>query len=494
QYWMVPLLMGMAGGIHQFRKNRKDFLTVCIFFLVTGALLAVYLNAPPTEPRERDYIYVGSFIAYCVWIGLGISAIGNIGATNKKFFYILPVVGLAVPAWMAWQNFDDHDRSDRTFQIDNARNLLQSCAPYSILFTGGDNDTFPLWYLQEVEGCRTDVRVMVLSYLNTDWYINQLRRQYYKSQAFKLSLSEKDYLQYGPNDVLYVQEAIKGGIDAKKYLDLLHDEHPALRKYSPNGEPYSIIPSRLLKLPAFSLDKPGLLVKDTSAHRNEVELSVKGSYLPKNALALVDLIISNEWTRPIYFNFTSQNQIDLNITPYLVQEGLVYRLMPVKNESNEVEADTDLMYKNLIANADYKNLLLSDIYLNTEDYQIRMVEPLRSAFNELAVGLVNEGKEKKALAVLDRAIQTLYPAHLKPSFSNLQAAEILLDLGQTTSAVNLSAAVFDSSYPEVESSLLKGEKVEQLPLFLLQQSSSLLARADRLEYASKLEGLRLVSN
>ena len=123
-----------------------------------------------------------------------------------------------------------------------------------------------------------------------------------------------------------------------------------------------------------------------------------------------------------------------------------------------------------------------------------MVEPLRSAFNELAVGLVNEGKEEKALAVLDRAIQSLYPAHLKPSFSNLQAAEILLDLGQTTSAVNLSAAVFDSSFPEVESSLLKGERVEQLPLFLLQQSSNLLARADRLEYASKLEGLRLVRN
>ena len=252
QYWMIPLILGLVGSCFQYYKNKKDFFAIAIFFFVTGAVLAFYLNSPPTEPRERDYIYVGSFIAYCVWIGLGVTAIGNLGAKNKKLLFALSLISLAVPAWMAWQNFDDHNRSGRTFQIDNARNLLQSCAPNSILFTGGDNDTFPLWYLQEVEGFRTDVRVMVLSYMNTDWYINQLRRPYYKSQAFKLSLSKKDYVQYGPNDVLYVHESIKEGIDAKKYLQLLHENHPALTMHSSNGEPYSILPSRVLKLPVLS--------------------------------------------------------------------------------------------------------------------------------------------------------------------------------------------------------------------------------------------------
>ena len=347
QYWMIPLILGLVGSSFQYYKNKKDFFAIAIFFLVTGALLAAYLNSPPTEPRERDYIYVGSFIAYCVWIGLGVSAIGNVGARYKKVLYALPIISLAIPAWMVWQNFDDHNRSGRTFQIDNARNLLQSCAPNSILFTGGDNDTFPLWYLQEVEGFRTDVRVMVLSYLNTDWYINQLRRPYYKSQAFKLSLSKKDYVQYGPNDVLYVQESIKEGIDAKKYLQLLHESHPALTMHSSTGEPYSILPSRLLKLPVFSSggSNQNRYVKNSPASTNEIALSVKGSYLPKNALALIDLVISNEWQRPVYFNFTSYNQIDLNIAPYLVQEGLVYRLMPYENQSKDVEPDTDLMYR-----------------------------------------------------------------------------------------------------------------------------------------------------
>ncbi|HTJ52783.1 MAG TPA: DUF2723 domain-containing protein, partial [Cyclobacteriaceae bacterium] len=204
QYWMIPLILGLCGGFYHYAKNRKGFFVVCIFFLITGAVLAFYLNSPPNEPRERDYIYVGSFIAYCVWIGLGIMAIGNICMRYEKILYLLPVISLAVPAWMAYQNFDDHNRSGRTFQMDNARNLLQSCAPNSLLFTGGDNDTFPLWYLQEVEGFRTDVRIMVLSYMNTDWYINQLRRPNYESQSFKLSLDKKDYLQYGPNDALYV--------------------------------------------------------------------------------------------------------------------------------------------------------------------------------------------------------------------------------------------------------------------------------------------------
>ena len=210
--------------------------------------------------------------------------------------------------------------------------------------------------------------------------------------------------------MLYVQESIKEGIDAKKYLQLLHENHPALTVHSSNGEPYSILPSRVLKLPVLSSRESmqNRFVKNLAVNFQEMALSVKGSFLPKNALALIDLVISNEWQRPVYFNFTSYNQIDLNIAPYLVQEGLVYRLMPYENQSKDVEADTELMYENLVTNANYENLLRSDIYFNNEDFQARMIEPLRSAFNELAVGLLNEGKEGEARAVLDRAVRTLY--------------------------------------------------------------------------------------
>ena len=383
QYWMIPLILGLAGSFYHFKRNPRDFFAVLIFFSVTGWLLASYLNSPPNEPRERDYIYVGSFIAFSIWIGMGVAALGSNLSRSKKLFPLIAVVVLAVPVWMAYQNFDDHDRSDRTFQMDNARNLLQSCAPNSILFTGGDNDTFPLWYLQEVEGVRTDVRIMVLSYMNTDWYINQLRRTYYNSPAFKLSLKEKDYLQYGPNDVIYIHESIKEGIDAKKYLQLLHEEHQALRMTSSIGEPYSILPSRLLIMPGDN-STSGVnrhVSNSGQSNSNSMVLSVTGNYLTKNSLAILDLLISNNWERPVYFNFTSYNQLDLNVSPYLVQEGLVYRLTPVENLSKDVEADTDVMFKNLMTNANYDNLLRNDIYLNHEDYHARMIEPLRSAFN-----------------------------------------------------------------------------------------------------------------
>jgi hypothetical protein len=492
QYWMIPLLLGFLGSFYQYYKSRKGFLTVCVFFLVTGALLAVYLNAPPNEPRERDYIYVGSFIAYCIWVGLGVIAIGNYGVKYKPILYVLPFISLSIPAWMAYQNFDDHNRSGRTFQIDNARHLLQSCAPNSILFTGGDNDTFPLWYLQEVEGFRTDVRVMVLSYFNTDWYVDQLRTKYYKSDAFKLSLTKKDYLQYGPNDVLYIQESIKEGIDAKKYLQLLHEEHPALRMYSSTGEPYSILPSRSLKLAVENSGASANIrpVKDSARNRvNDITLSVKGNYLTKNTLALIDLVVSNGWQRPVYFNFTSYNQIDLNLKSHLVQEGLVYRLSPFENKSKDVEPDTELMYKNLITNASYGNILRDDIYFNYEDYQARIVEPLRSAFNVLAIGLLSQGKESEAMAVLGQAVQLLYPGHLKPSFSNLQTAEILLSLGESTTADKLSSAVFDSSYLEVTEDLANNESATQLSLFLLQRSADLLSKSGHMEYAAKLDAL-----
>ena len=490
QYWMVPLLLVIAGGFFQYQKNRKDFLGILILFSVTGWLLAAYLNSPPNEPRERDYIYVGSFIACSVWIGLAV--IGWVGRLNSnKVSVIASLLALTVPAWMAYQNFDDHDRSGRTFQMDNARNLLQSCAPNSILFTGGDNDTFPLWYLQEVEGFRTDIRVMVLSYLNTDWYIEQLRRPYYNSPAFKLSLRAKDYLQYGINDVIYIQESIKQGIDAAKYLQLLRGEHPALQMISSAGEPYSILPSRSLMIPV-----NGTILETHFANRSrpnvtKMALTVKGNYITKNSLAILDILVSNHWERPIYFNFTSYNQVDLNIKPYLIQEGLVYRLVPSENSSKDVEPNTGLMYKNLVANASYENLARKDIYLNHEDYHARMIDPLRSSFNLLAAGLIYEGEEEKANDVMDKALRDLYPAHLKPSFSNLQTADLLLAMGRTVEAQKLSTDLFDWNFLQVKADIASNKSIGQIDIFLLRRSVEILARAGRPEYSSKLESLKL---
>lgn len=475
QYWMLPLLAGVLGMVCQYKRDRKGFFSVLIFFLITGPVLALYLNSPPVEPRERDYIYVGSYIAFFLWTGTGLFAAGNFIYKKPYAIMLTGVAGILLPLWMAYQNYDDHDRSGRTFQIDSARNTLRSCAPNAILFTGGDNDTFPLWYLQEVEGFRTDVRVVVLSYFNTDWYINQLRKGYYQSQPFALTLDRKTYRQYGPNDVLYVQESIKEGIDATKYLQLLKQGHPALTVRTPQGDAYNIIPSRTLKVSTEHIPEKTVMAAaytDTIT-KSVLILKLTENYLYKNALALIDLVVSNQWQRPIYFNYTSMNSIELDLTPYLVQEGSLFRLQPYASAEKNVVVDKALAYKNLIEDADYSNLADTHVYFNHEDYNLRIIGPLRQLFNSLAAAYLNAGDPVMAEKVLLFAVDKLYASHLQPSYTNLQTAELLLALGKKDVAKGLVDSAFKYAYDAVEADRQRGGAGSEIDLFVLRRAGEM---------------------
>src|SRR5688572_268398 len=203
---MIPFLLGLFGMFYQSVNNTRNFVVVALLFVLTGVALVVYLNSPPTEPRERDYIYAGSYYAFCFWIGFAVIAMAEtfsrVTKSLKTGAIIATIIGLSAPVLMANDGWDDHDRSERYFSVDSAVNYLQSCAPNSILFTGGDNDTFPLWYAQEVEGVRTDERVIVLSYYNTDWYIKQSTQKHYESEPFPYTLTLDNYRQGGSNDYL----------------------------------------------------------------------------------------------------------------------------------------------------------------------------------------------------------------------------------------------------------------------------------------------------
>jgi hypothetical protein len=394
---------------------------------------------------------------------------------------------------MLYQNYNDHDRSGRTFQVDNAKNVLRSCAPNSILFTGGDNDTFPLWYVQEVEGFRTDVRVMVLSYMNTDWYINQLRKTYYDSGAFKLTLDEDDYRQYGANDVLYVRESIKGEINLKQYLGLLKSKHPALRIVSQNGEPYHILPSRRLAIEIGPqneaiANKPKAQLADAT---NKMMLSITGDYVSKNVLAVLDLIISNEWKRPVYFNFSSMNTLGLDLTSYLVQEGAVFRLVPDEHNGENVAVNTALSYKYLIEDADYSNLKDPAIHFSYEDHYARMLVPVRQSFNALAIAFLDEGNPEMAGKVLAAASEKLCHAHLRPSYTNVQAAEILLAIGKKELAIKLGKAAFEY-YDSLVKDDIAGNGPDHLDLYLLRQSAEVLAKAGEPGYRHQLRRAGLI--
>ncbi len=478
QYWMVPLLLGIFGAWSQFQKDKKGFVINSIFFLFTGLVLALYLNSPPVEPRERDYIYVASFIVFSIWIGLGVIAIHQSFINVKFQFVFIVIFSISLPLWMLYQNYDDHDRSGRTFQIDYAKAVLNNCSLNAVLFTGGDNDTFPLWYLQEVEGYRTDVRVMVLSYFNTDWYINQLRRQYYKSPPLQFTLEEKDYRQYGPNDVLYLEDKIKQGIDVNQYLKLLKEEHSALRMPARDGDFYNILPSRILK------------VKGENDTIKELSIEVNGNYLEKNALAILDLIASNEWKRPLYFNFTSMNSLGIDLKPYLVQEGLVYKLTSDRTEKGTA-VNTELTYKNLIHLADFSNLADANINFNYEDFHVRMIVPLRQSFNALAEACIQEGNTSLAEKVLTASIEKLHYPHLLPSFTDLYTAEMLMNLGKENYAKLLVTHAFRYYYDNVKSSSQQKKSPDNFNLYMLRHSTALLNDLGETSYVNKFNELGL---
>ncbi|MGC3943003.1 MAG: DUF2723 domain-containing protein [Chryseolinea sp.] len=497
QYWMLPLIAGIAGACFQWRHHRKGFIAVLSLFLITGLVLAVYLNSPPIEPRERDYIYVASFIAFCIWIGLSTNAVAHAIRNQRISIPVMSAISFGLPLLLLLQNYDDHDRSGRTFQVDNARNQLASCAPNAILFTGGDNDTFPLWYVQEVEGFRTDVRVMVLSYLNTDWYINQLRKSYYDSPPFSLTLTAADYLQYGPNDVLYLQESIKEGIDAKKYVELISQSNTALRAQSSTGDYFTILPSRKLLIRSVdSLSQPQSKLTASKAGSDSVQhpyfsLGVKGNYATKSALAIVDLMLSNQWKRPMYFNYTSLNTAGLDLDNHVVQEGAVYRFDPTRTSGSDIVIDRKTMYQNLVEKADYTNLASGNVNFNYEDYTLRMISPLRQSFNALAQAYRDAGDKDTALSVMQFAKDKLYKTHLRPTYANLEAAEIFASLGDRDSAAALCSMLFDCHASELKWQRENNRALDELDRFLADQASRMLAALGETKAEDQLRKLGL---
>ncbi len=442
-YFMIPLLLGMIGLFYTYKKHPESFGFIFMLFILMGVALIFYLNSPPVEPRERDYIYAGSYYAFALWIGLSVIAMASffkkLIGNPKAAVAIATVFGLIAPVLMAQQNWDDHDRSDRYFSVDSAKNFLASCAPNAILFTGGDNDTFPLWYVQEVEGFRTDVRVVVLSYANTDWYIEQMTRKAYESEPFPYTLPVEQYRQGGPNDVLFYRQMIEQPISARQYINLINDNNPQLRSKSQFGE-YNLVPSKdffldidtaaVLRMGIIPDDKKDLLV-------NRMNWKLRGSVMEKKDLMILDLITTNNWERPIYFNNTSKQGVNFVLDPYLIQEGQAFRLLPIKNNSSDEFVNTDLMYDNLMNNFFYRELDNPDTYYN-EDYR-NFVLNHRSSFNTLAEALLRESKEEKASKVIDASLTRMPDIAIPYDYTGATTVVILFRLGETEKAKEVAA-------------------------------------------------------
>ncbi|HXC04601.1 MAG TPA: DUF2723 domain-containing protein [Bacteroidia bacterium] len=416
EMYFLPLILGLLGLWYHYKKSKEDMWVILLLFFFTGLAIILFLNQKPIEPRERDYAYVGSFYAFAIWIGLGVLAIFDFlrkKTDDKKGAVIATVVCLlAVPCIMAKAEWNDHDRSNRRTALALAKNYLNSCAPNAILFTHGDNDTFPLWYAQEVEGVRTDVRVIVLSYFNIDWYIDQMKHKEYESEPVPIKIPSEKY-RGGTRDYLpIVDKGMKGYFPINEVVNFMTNDDDASKLEMGNGKMMNYVPTRKISIP---VNKEAVLRNGTvpanMADRIEPVIlwDLTGNYITKSSLMIMDIIANNNWERPIYFGSTGGSEAYLNLNPYFQQEGYAYRLVPIKNKQQEMaiapaRVNTTIMYNNVMNKFDWGNMDRHDVYIdNYIANQVGANE--RMAIASLSQALINENKKDSAIAVLDKGMK-----------------------------------------------------------------------------------------
>jgi hypothetical protein len=410
-YFMLPLILGIIGMVFHFNSNKKDAAIVTMLFFFTGIAIILYLNQPPIEPRERDYTYTGSFYAFAIWIGLGVLGLADLlkkivkndTARAANSF----VICLLVPGIMASEGWDDHDRSKRYHSVDSAKNLLESCAPNAVLFTGGDNDTFPLWYVQEVEGFRTDVRVCNLSLLNTDWYIEQMKRRAYDSQPLPISLDFDHFIQ-GTNDYMYVMDSPKI-LNLGAFLAAVRQDDPEIKREVEGGNFITVLPSKKLKVPVDKEKVKALNIvspKYQDFITDDLNWTISAQAIEKKDLIILDMISTGKWERPIYFSTTLQGSYFLNLKEYMQLEGLAYRLLPVKVPgATQGWINSDTMYNNMMHKYQWRNM--QDPSINYDENYLRFPINARYQFSRLAEQLYSEGKKEKAKEVIFHCLKVM---------------------------------------------------------------------------------------
>jgi hypothetical protein len=398
----LPFILGLLGMYFHYKQKKSDFGVNFLMFFFTGFAIVLYLNQAGYQPRERDYAYVGSFYAFAVWIGLGVLMVKellskSINQTTAAGLATI-ICLLAVPALMASQEWDDHDRSNKVIARDLAKDYLESCAPNAILFTFGDNDTYPLWYAQEVEGIRKDIRVINYSLLGIDWYINQLRYKVNESPAIdviwsadQIEGSKRDYIEYKPN----------ASMPDDKFYNLYDVMKNYVGKDNPDNDYSFPVKNVTVPVDVAAAIKNGT-VNATDSIVSSLDFSLPRNALMKNELAVLNIIAANNWKRPIYFTNAGA---ELGFDQYLRRDGLSYRLAPVKNS----RVNTDWMLDKLTNKFAFGNADKAGVYFDEENR--RHLGGIRSAYAELAIDLAAKNRKEEAKTVLNKADKMMHESN-----------------------------------------------------------------------------------
>ena len=428
-YYLLPLLLGLIGLFFVFNREKKVFWTMLVFFLFTGIAIQVYTNVRPFEPRERDYSLVGSFYVFALWIGIGVYALFDKFQTFSKSKLIAPGISVlclvAVPGILISQNWDDHDRSNRKTAHAMAVNYLESCAPNAIIFTIGDNDTFPLWYAQEIEGIRRDIRVVCTSLFNVDWYIDQMKRKAYDSDPIPSKLTHDQY-KWGTRDYIIKEVVTKDTLGINQFMDFISSDDERTKYgyvleqqgYQTKGQRNQDLnanyaPTEFVRIPVNkeAVLKNGVVAaKDADRIVDHIDIKITGQVIMKNRMMMLDIIAQNNWERPIYFSGGAFGDDDyIWMKDYLQLNGFAYKLVPIKTPLQKGSPfmgriDTEKMYA-LIKNWEWGNSGNPGVYHDVETRRNSIT--YRGHMARLIEDLINEKQLDKAEEITDLAMEKM---------------------------------------------------------------------------------------
>jgi hypothetical protein len=494
KYYFLPLLFGLIGMFYHYKTRRKDFLATMLLFLIAGLGIIIYSNQPPQEPRERDYVLVGSFITYCIWIGMGVLAIFDVLKSRLNLKGITPaivagIIVLSAPIIMGFENFDDHDRSEHYAARDYASNFLNSVDKDAIIFTYGDNDTYPLWYAQEVEGIRRDVRVVNLSLIQVDWYIDKLRNKVNDSPPINLTIGSEGYMGKNLNQIFLPEGPANRPMDLTKLLAAMNK--PASQPQWPSKQ--FVIPvdrNKIQSSTTFDLDS--LPLGDIV-----IQIPEASRYITKDEIAIMDIIASNLYERPIYFAVTCKNEKLLNLNDYMQLEGLSLRVTPVKSRSDRSLAiygsgrvAADKAYDNIMNKWKWGNFDNYDTHVDNS--YLAAVQAMKFTMLRTGMTFLNQGDNVKAAEIANKYFQSFPNMNFRFDAGITPYLSLLIQAGDYESAKTQIQTLTNEVVQEAE--FLLSLDNEDLVSFNSELDMALQGLGDAVNYASRVNDSEFESN